>query len=119
MGKKKLFKRLLAVVMALVLSNVFTTVERAEAASCPPHGEYYDTLVYARTLTEKHDVKIRVYAEDQYGNKIDITDNLASPVYVTCTISQKQYYYEVRCKRCNAKMGSYDYRDPAVHSYCR
>ncbi|MBP3595673.1 MAG: hypothetical protein J6J44_14220 [Lachnospiraceae bacterium] len=118
MGKKKLFKRLLAVVMALVLSNVVTTVERAEAATCE-HVEHYSQLVYSRLVTEKHDVKIRVYAEDQYGNKIDITDNLASPVYVTCTKSKQQYYYDIRCKRCNEFIMPYNYYGPEKHSYCK
>lgn len=113
MGKKKLFKRLLAVVMALVLSNVVTTVERAEAASCPPHGEYYDMLVYARTLYDEHTVYWTVTVTDDKGNVRDETI-----VPVECKIHWQQYYYEVRCKRCNTPIGSYDYCSEKVHDMC-
>lgn len=112
MKTKKFFKRLLAVVMALVLSNVFTTVERAEAAECP-HGdnETYTTLVYARNLYDKHEVDEITIIYDTDGNVEEVRVER-----IECTITTVQRYYEKRCIRCNTYKETFIEED-VTHSY--
>lgn len=119
MGKKKLFKRLLAVVMALVLSNVVTTMERAEAATCPPHGSYYDSVRNVIESEGTHRVKKRVYGVDENGFLIDITDNLLNPEYVICKVKAQYIEVDVKCTKCNTIVGGYNYTtEEHSYSYC-
>ena len=115
--KRKFFKRLLALALALVLSNVVSNVERAEAATCPPHEEYYETVMSVRDIGGPHRVQKHFYAYDDQGNLVDITD-LLEPVYVTCIVSMQEEYRIVRCKKCKLEIYSYYYRTPEMHSYC-
>ena len=119
MKKKKLFKRLLALVMALVLSNVVTTVERAEAAECPPHGSYYDSISNVIESEGTHQAKKRVFGLDENGNLVDITDSLLNPEYVTCVVNSQYIEIAVKCTKCNATVGGYNYTvEEHSYSYC-
>lgn len=112
MGKKKFLKRLLAFTLVLVLSNVVTIVERAEAATCE-HLEHYTTQVYARTLLDTHKVEVLKYIYDTDG-KVERVETER----IECVISRIQRYYEVRCKSCNTYLATYDTISSETHSYC-
>jgi len=121
MGKKKLFKRLLAVVMALVLSNVFTTVERAEAASCPPHREYYEEEVGAVHNGYQHKVRVPCYIKNANGAYVTIGNNTEEKRYVWCTVTFFDVCVSVRCKNCDTEIARYYYRPDEgeeKHSIC-
>ncbi|MBR6642549.1 MAG: hypothetical protein IKL28_02675 [Lachnospiraceae bacterium] len=112
MRKKKFFKRLLALVMALVLSNVVTTAGRAEAATCE-HLVHYSTQVYARNLYSTHMIEISTTVYNTDGS---VKDEKVEEI--VCTVSQVQRYYENRCKSCNAYINTYDTISQEKHSYC-
>lgn len=120
MKSKKIFKKLLAAAFALVitLSSTGAAVKEAEAAICPPHGEYYDTVRDGRTQGYQHKVQKRIYAYDTDGNLIDITEGLVKKYYEICSVSFDQLYVIVRCKKCNFQIGSYTYTTPKIHSIC-
>ena len=110
MRKKKLFKKLLALVMALVLSNAVTTVERAEAASCPPHGEYYDEERGAIHNGYQHKVQVDYYVENEFHEDVPLTSITGVKYYEWCTVTFFDVYVSVRCKKCNIEMTHYYYR---------
>ena len=113
MRKKKFFKRLLALVMALVLSNMVTTAGRAEAATCE-HLVHYSTQVYARTLIKTHGIDKVETIFDENGNVESVETE-----HIECVISQIQRYYEIRCKSCNEYIATYDTISPEKHNYCQ
>lgn len=118
MKMKKIFKKLTAAVLAVALSNAGITVEKAEAATCPPHGEYYDTVISGRDVGYIHKVKKVVYVLDKYGNLVDLSTLTGVDYYEECTVTFEELYVIVRCKKCNAQIGSYTYTTPKMHSIC-
>lgn len=119
--RKKFFKRLLALTLALVLSNAVTTVERAEAATCPPHGEYYDEEKGAVHNGYQHKVQVDYYVYDEFGRKVTLTSVTGEKYYEMCTVTFFDVYVSVKCKNCKVEIGHYYYRPAAGeerHSRC-
>ncbi len=118
MNMKKFFMKLTAVALAVALSKAGITVERAEAATCPPHGSYYDTVMNGRDVGYIHPVKKDVYVIDEYGNMVELSDLTGIDYYVNCTVTFKELYVIVRCTKCHYQVGSYTYTTPEMHNVC-
>ena len=118
MKRKKIFKKLLVVALAVALLNIGVTAEKAGAATCPPHGDYYDRVVYGRSTGYQHSAKANYYVEDEYGNKVNLSDVTGKTYYVTCTVTFDELFVDVLCEKCSLKMSSYSYTTTEMHSYC-
>lgn len=115
---KKFTKGLMMAVVVFALTGTGTTLERAEAAMCPPHGEYYDTVLTGRNVGYMHRVKREIYALDEYGNMINLSELTGDYYYEECIVKFEEFDVIVRCKKCHSEIGSYRYATPEMHSFC-
>ena len=115
---KKFFKSLMAVTLAVVLSNVGGTVAKAEAGNCPPHGKTYEQELSVRTYDKKHYVKKNYYVYDEFGNVIDLSTLTGKTYYEACIITFYEGYVSIRCTKCNTEMSRYYSIKQGEHSIC-
>lgn len=117
----KVFKKLMAVVLAAIMLNVGITVEDAEAAEftkCGQHPDYYDTVMSGIEVGYEHYVEKKYYVLDEDGAFVDLSELTGEHYYVRCTVTLKDLYVIVRCVKCHYQIGGYRYSTPEVHSYC-
>jgi len=119
---KKIFKSLMAAALALVVvTNVGGMVAKAEeeVAPCPPHGSYYDEEIGANFYNYEHRVKVEHKIPNDVGGEDYLSDIIGKDYYKICYVSYYEVYVNVRCTKCNEKIGSYYYQPkPEVHSVC-
>ena len=125
---KKFLKSLMAAAVALVVvTNVGGAVVTAEAATLEngtvetgacTHGSYKDENVGANFYHYDHQAVVNYYVEDEYGNKVNLSDVTGKTYYKTCTVTFYESFVNVRCTKCNKLIGTYSYLSPKMHSVC-
>lgn len=107
---KKIFKKLMVVVLAVAVSAVGGRTEVAEAA-----GHVHDEVMVILTAREGgylHQVPLYDTRIDPWGNTVLVQDG-----YLNCAVSVKDYYYVKRCRYCYKNLYYDWYKGPALHSY--
>ena len=91
-------KKIKIVAMMSLLTLVFAVLaptQVANAATCPPHGNYVDRVDGSSNPSfSSHNVPTGYYVN-------------GSPIYQTCLITTVYINHGVYCGKCNAKMSSY------------
>lgn len=121
MKMNKAMKKIMALVLVAVMSNTGSAmVVKAETKSveCTVHESYYNEEAGANFYGYTHQVEVKYYVEDEYGNKVDLSEVTGKKYYTTCTVTIEEVCVNVRCTKCNKKISTYYYAKPELHSYC-